>query len=371
MAILILFLPGFSFAASESGVSGLDAGTDSNVQQRIQNGFALKVDVDSVFLNVSVRERDTNRSLSGLQKNDFVVYEDGVQQQINQFLPTESPFNLLLLLDVSGSTGSYIKLMKQAAVQFVREINADDKIAVATFNSSVRLIQDFTNDRDQAERAIQHIKSGGGTAFYDALSTAIDHYLQGIRGRTAIVVFTDGVDSQLEGMPESGSRITFDELYRKVEEADTMVYTIFLDTEWQPSGFSGNGPGAGPGAPGWPQHGGFRGAFSLPFPFPRSAAPKPRQDDDEDAIYRQARGQLELIAEQTAGRMYSPRKLDELSGAYSEVADDLRVQYQLGYNSSNRALDGKWREIKVELENIPAAIVRTRKGYYARMEPSQ
>ena len=67
--------------------------------------------------------------------------------------------------------------------------------------------------------------------------------------------------------------------------------------------------------------------------------------------------------------MYSPRKLDELSGAYSEVADDLRIQYQLGYNSSNRVHNGKWRKIRVELENIPAAIVRTRKGYYAHMEP--
>jgi VWFA-related protein len=320
-----------------------------------------------VFLNVSVRERETNRSLSGLQKDDFIVYEDGVRQQIDQFLPTESPFNLLLLLDVSGSTGSYIKLMRQAAIQFVREINADDKIAVATFNSKVRLIQDFTNDRDQAEHAIQRIKSGGGTAFYDALSASIENFLQGIQGRTAIVVFTDGVDSQLEGMPESGSHTTFDELYTKIQEAETMVYTIFLNTESQFSGYSGSAGGSS-----GPQHtGGFPGSFPFPFPFPRAGTPRPHQDDDEDVIYRQAREQLSLIAEMTGARMYSPHKLEELSGAYAEVADDLRIQYQLAYNSSNRTHDGKWRKIRVELEKIPAAVVRTRKGYYSRVEPAE
>jgi len=355
-----------SFASLESGAKGAETGNNSCAQQRIQCVYAFKVDVDSVFLNVSVRERVTNRSLSGLQKNDFVVYEDGVQQQIDQFLPTESPFNLLLLLDVSGSTGSYIKLMKQAAIRFVRETNADDRIAVAGFNSRVRLLQDFTNDRDEAERAIQHIKSGGGTAFYDALGTSIGQYLQGVQGRTAIVVFTDGVDSRLEGMPESGSRITFDELYKKVEETDTMVYTIFLDTEWQFSGSSGSGTAGCPR-----RTGGFLASFPFPFPLARTCASQSSQDDDEDAIYRQAREQLRIIAELTGGRMYSPRKVEELAGAYSEVADDLRVQYELGYNSNNRTHDGKWRKIKVEMGNIPAAIVRTRKGYFAHREPAQ
>jgi Mg-chelatase subunit ChlD len=89
--------------------------------------------------------------------------------------------------------------MKQAAIDFTRQIKANDRVAVATFNSRVQLIQDFTNDRAAAERAINRIQSGGGTAFYDALMTCIDQYMRTVQGRSAIVVFTDGVDNQLEG----------------------------------------------------------------------------------------------------------------------------------------------------------------------------
>ena len=339
----------------------------------IQGGYALKVNVDSVFLNVSVRDRSTSRSIPSLQKDDFRVYEDGVKQQIDQFLPTEAPFNLLLLLDVSGSTASYLHLMKQAAIDFTRQIKANDRVAIATFNSRVQLIQDFTNDRAAAERAINRIKSGGGTAFYDALLTCIDRYMRTIEGRSAIVVFTDGVDNQLEGKPGTSSRTTYDELFRRVQEIDTIIYTIFLDTEGQ--AVTARGPSRSPGGiGGWP--GGRRGRFpgSIPFPLPipqPTPNPAPRRQQDQRAIYEEARDQLQEIAEQTGGRMYSPHKIGELSSVYSEIADDLRIQYQLGYNSANRLQDGRWRAIRVMVENHPEAEVRTRKGYYARKESAE
>ena len=339
----------------------------------MQITYDVKIDVDSVFLNLSVRDRINNRNMSGLQKNDFSVYEDGIRQEIDQFLPTEAPFNLLLLLDVSGSTGSYLKMMKQAAIEFTREINANDRIAVATFNSKVRLAQDFTGDRADAERAIKRIKSGGGTAFYDALMTSLTQYMKGIQSRSAIVVFSDGVDNQLEGVGESGSHVKFDDLFRQIQETDTIVNTIFLNTEDPLPDFMDPGVSSGPGG---------RRVTSLPrsfpfpphFPFP-STTPQIRgrhpEDDDEDEVYMKAREQLQLIADQTGGRMFSPTKIDELSGAYSEVADDLRVQYQLGYNSTNRMHDGKWRNIRVELQGKPDAVIRTRRGYFVRKDVTQ
>ncbi len=337
----------------------------------------LKVDVDSVFLNVSVRDRNTNRSVPGLQKDDFRIYEDGAPQQVAQFLPSEAPFNLLLLLDVSGSTASYLKLMKQAAVDFTHQINESDRVAVATFNNSVELIQNFTNDRTAAERAINRIRSGGGTAFYDALMTCLDRYMRGIEGRSAIVVFTDGVDNQLEGM--GGSMTRYDQLYRRVQEADTMIYTILLDTEGDVMSRAPMGRRGGIGGyPGGRRGGRFPGGgFPFPIPFPQpspspyptpSPSPYPRSQRNESAAYEEARNQLQEIADQTGGRMYSPHKIDELSGVYSEIADDLRIQYQLAYNSTNLAHDGAWREIRILIDNRPEAVVRTRKGYYARKE---
>lgn len=335
----------------------------------VQGGYALKVNVDSVFLNVSVRDRSTSRSIPSLQKDDFRIYEDGVKQQIDQFLPTEAPFNLLLLLDVSGSTQSYLHLMKQAAIDFTRQIKANDRVAVATFNSRVQLVQDFTGDRAAAERAINRIQSGGGTAFYDALMTCVNQYMRNLQGRSAIVVFTDGVDNQLEGNSNAGSRTTYDELFRRIQEIDTIIYTIFLDTEGQVPAMTQRRPG---GIGGWP--GGRRGRFpgSIPFPIPQPTPnPTPRRQQNQRAIYEEARDQLQEIAEQTGGRMYSPHKIGELSSVYSEIADDLRIQYQLGYNSTNRAQDGQWRTIRVMVETHPEAEVRTRKGYYARREGTE
>jgi VWFA-related protein len=371
--IIFILLSGLIFQSSVS--SGADGAANSTPS--VAGVYALKVDVDSVFLNISVRERDTNRSVGGLQKNEFSVFEDGSRQEIDQFLPTESPFDLLLLLDVSGSTAPYLKLMKQAAIQFTREIGAQDRVAVAAFNSKVKLVQKYTNDRDAAEKAISRVKSGGGTAFYDALMTTVKQYKSDAKARSAIVVFTDGVDNSLEGIWGSGSKTSFEELYRRIQETDAIVYTIFLNTEDKLDDPQiGGGNGNSPPIPSWPggnSTGRFPrgGPFSFPFPIPGTGGRRIIRSGDEnlDSIYRQARDQLQSIADQTGGRMYSPHKLDQLSDAYSEIADDLRIQYQLGYNSTNLERDGKWRKIHVKIENHPDAVVRTRKGYFAIGSP--
>jgi Ca-activated chloride channel homolog len=347
-------------AASRAGAPGSSTTATSG-------GMEIKVNVASVLLNVSVRDQASNRSIAGLRQDDFRIYEDGVPQEIQQFMPSEAPFDLLLLLDVSGSTESFIGLMKKAATEFTREIRPNDRVSVATFNDGVQLLQDFTNDRQAAERAISKIHSRGGTAFYDALMTCVDDYMRGIEGRKAIVVFTDGVDNQLEGRGQ-GSTTTFQTLYRRIQEIDTIIYTILLDSEGQMR--MTRGGGGYPGGGRYPRQG---GSFPFPFPFPTpspspypSPSPSPYPGGrDERAAYDTARQQLETIADQTGGRMYSPRRAEDLSGVYSEIADDLRVQYLLAYASTNQEEDNAWRAIRVQIKDRPGAVVRTRKGYYA------
>ena len=340
-------------------------------------GYVLKVNVDSVSLNVSVLDRDNGRSMRQLQREDFLVYEDGILQQIDEVAPSEAPFNLLLLLDVSGSTQSYLPMMKQAAIDFTRQINPNDRIAVATFNSSVRLIQGFTSDRNAAASAIQMIQAGGGTAFYDALMACIDQYMHDVEGRSAIVVFTDGVDNQLYGEPVDGSVVRFDELYRRIQEIEPIIYTIFLDTEGMvPTTSGGTGP-ANTGAiiggilgdiiRGGRPPGSYPPTSPNPAPNPYPL-PRGRSSPAERAAYEEALKQLQMIAEQTGGRFYSPGRTEELSRVYSQIADDLRIQYQLSYSSTNHKYDGRWREIRVRIKNHPKAVVRTRKGYYARKQ---
>ncbi len=336
-----------------------------------RQAVSIKVSVNSVVLNASVRDRYSNRSLSGLAMDDFRVYEDGVLQELQQTKTTDAPYSLLLLMDVSGSTYSYLKLMKKAADDFLYEIGENDKVAIASFNSKVKLLLNFTADRDAAAKAITRLHSAGGTAFYDAAITCVDQYMGGVEGRKAIVVFTDGVDNLLSGDPKEGSRNSYDELLRHLQETDALIYTVFLNSrgkEIPPS----SGEGVQKTRPIlWPMPGPQHAPFSLPWPAPWPTGPpkpviqhrgKPARDNDE-AAYQTAREQLEAIAQLTGGRTYAPRKIDELSGAYSEIADDLRIQYLLSYASSNTAQSPGWHSIRVEIKGHPEAVVRTRSGY--------
>lgn len=321
----------------------------------LQSGTSFKVDVDWVYLNVSVRDRNTNRSIPNLRKKDFQIFEDGVEQVVEKLTSTEAPFNLLLLLDVSGSTRSYIDLIRRASIDFTREIKRNDRIAVAVFNSDVELIQPFSNDRPQVERAINSIRSGGGTAFYDALYTSVQRYMRSVEGRKAIVVFTDGVDNQLTGDTVHGSRIPFPQLFRTIQETDSIIYTIFLDTE----GRTPLGSPRGRGGTVIDILGDIIYGRRPPTPTRRPTGYPNRR------VYAEAQHQLQAIADQTGGRMYSPRRIDDLSRVYSEIADDLRIQYTLAYSSSNPSKEGKWRKVRVVVPGNPGWAVRTRRGYYA------
>ncbi|HSR53701.1 MAG TPA: VWA domain-containing protein [Acidobacteriota bacterium] len=318
-----------------------EAGTDATP--------IFRSSVNLIHLNVAVSDRRNNRSVAHLRPNDFSIYEDGQLQEIERFDNTEAPFNLLLLLDVSGSTKQHIDLIQDASIDFTREIKSNDRIAVATFNNRVRLIQRFTNDRYEVANAIQTIRSNGGTHFYDALYVSVNEYLRGVEGRKAVVVFTDGVDNRISD--GRGSKVSFRQLYRSVQEVDTTIYTIFLDTRNTVGGSSGGG--------------GVGGIVDIILGGgnPRGRRPR-RTSSGVDRQYEEARDQLQLIADQTGGRMYEPRGIRDLSRVYSEIADDLRVQYSMAYSSTNPSQDGTWRSIRVEVEGRNL-VARTRKGYYA------
>lgn len=341
----ILVLMG-SENATLHAVDGQSQGATQQAPQA--SGYKVKVDVDSVFLNVSVRDH-YNRSIPHLQKGDFVVYEDGVPQEIQQFASEEAPFSTLLLLDNSGSTRPYLRLIQDAAIEFTRRIKPNDQVAVVAFNSLVELMSDFTDYRPRAQRAIERIESIGGTALYDSLLICINRYMGDVGGRSAIVVFTDGYDNQLEGSNSEGSRTPFNQLYRRIQEIEPIIYTIFLDTGPVPTSH----PDAArvPGGLGWP----------LPR---RRGEPAPERPAKR-AMYETAREHLYMIAEQTGGRMYHLTSVQDLSPAYSEIAQDLSARYELAYNPTNGAHNGKWRQVRVQVKGRADAVVRTRKGYYA------
>ncbi|GAB4110109.1 MAG: hypothetical protein Kow001_10680 [Acidobacteriota bacterium] len=320
----------------------------------LPGGFALKVNVDWVYVNASVRDPRTGRSVPDLTREQFELREDGVLQKIEKFASTEAPFSLVLLLDVSGSTKSFLDMVKEAAIDFTRRIQPDDRVAVVTFNSRTRLRQDFTNDREAVADAIRRIRSGGGTAFYDALYQVVHDLLPGIEGRQAVVVFSDGVDNRLTGDYSNGSQISFRELYRSIQEGEALIYTIFLDSEAEFGRQAGHRRSPG----------GILGDIILGRGGPGGLGGR------GDPAYQEAREQLQMIADQTGGRLYMPASAGQLAGVFAEIARDLRVQYTIGYTSNNPKRDGRWRELQVRIQGRPDLEVRARRGYYAGQEPT-
>ncbi|MBI4454551.1 MAG: VWA domain-containing protein [Acidobacteria bacterium] len=323
----------------------------------IDSGYAIRASVDYINFNISVRDRD-NRSVANLHKEEFLVYEDGQQQQVQKLLTTEAPFSLLLLLDISGSTSGFINLMKEASINFLHRLKPQDQVAVAVFNSDIALLADFSAGRPEAGRAIRDIRSRGGTAFYDALDTSVHEYMAHVEGRKAIGVFTDGVDNRMEGRG-FGSTRTFEQVLRGIQEVDTIIYPIFLDTE----------------ADSMVSVGGFSRILADILSGGTTRRSIRIRQGSKSEHHERARRELAMVAEQTGGRMYTPRKIENLEGVYAQIADDLRVQYTLSYASTNPARNGKWRRIQVRIQGHPEYLVRTRLGYYApddrRMETAR
>lgn len=286
----------------------------------------VKIDTDLVNLNVSVFNHKS-RNLTTLEQKDFAVLDNGAPQEISFFASGESLFDLVLLLDLSGSTAKKIDVIRKSAKRFVDATRPTDRIAVVTFTAEVQTIAKFTSDREALKQSIDGIeKPGGGTNFWDALMFVLDHLtIQSRleRRRSAVVVMTDGVDNALPDVYGDGSKITFDQLIEKVRRLDTIVVPVCLDTEREAN--HSNTP---------------LGAYSL------------------------AREQLAMLASESGNIVYPAAKLKDLDKAYAQVIRDLSTVYSIGYRPASRARDGAWHNVTLRLIDHPDLEVRTRRGYY-------
>ncbi|HXG65420.1 MAG TPA: VWA domain-containing protein, partial [Blastocatellia bacterium] len=279
-----------------------------------------------VSLNVSVTDR-SGKCLSDLKREDFQVFEDDAPQQVEFFAPTSAPFNLVLLLDLSGSISDKIDVVKTAALRFLEVIGPQDKVAVVTFTRRVRVLSGLTADRDLLRKRIKEVeKSEGGTALYEAVWFALVDTLRGTQGqRNAIVVMTDGVDNSLEWFGHAPSRVSFEQLAQRLEESDVIAFPIYIDTEEEMV---------------------WNRMVSSP------------------AAYDAARAHLRQIAELTGGQMFRADKVKDLARVYDQVAAALRTIYSVGYYPTNQERDGTFRRVRVQVNRADAA-TRTRRGYYA------
>ena len=290
----------------------------------------IRIDSDLVDLKVSVLGFPPNTPAPMLAQKDFVVFEDGVPQEITFFAAADTPFDLVLLLDLSGSNEKKVKMIRNSAKRFIDATRDVDRIAIVTFTDHPALYSSFSLDRKKLKKTIDEIdEADGGTNFWDAMDWVLGDLIpqgSGLR-RSAIVVMTDGVDNALPGVEGPGSQISFAELLSRIKTSETIVFPIFLDTEKE----------------------------------------NRNRRDMTPATYSLAREQLAQIANVCGTPMYRAARLSDLDTVYAQVVRDLSTVYSIGYRPTNKALDGKWRSVEVHLSARSDLFARTKRGYYAKL----
>lgn len=348
--------------------------TTKNSPQEVGEDEVVRVSTTLVTLPVAVQDRD-GRYIPDLRKENFKVYENGVEQQVAYFAATEKPFTVVLLIDTSGSTRFKIEEIQDAAIAFVNQLRQDDRVMVISFDDKIRVLTEATNDRYALTSAIRSTRVGGGTRFYDAIDFVIHQKLNQIEGRKAIVLFTDGVDT-------TSRRANYEGTLRDAEEADALVYSLEYDTyeDMNNGGYGGGGyprgggnyPGGGGGYPpsgGGGGIGGVLGSIILGSPYPGGGYPRrggrfpggggagsSREDYDRADQY------LHEIAERTGGRFESAENIGDINRAFSVIAEELRRQYSIGYYPKIQPQPGERRQIHVRVDR-PNLIARTRENY--------
>lgn len=297
-----------------------------------QNGSSTKdlpvdyrfgLDVDAVHLAATVVDKK-GRLVTDLTEGDFVVYEDGVPQDLTYFSRgTDAPVDVLLLVDGSGSMdmASKVANARNAAIQLVSVLGAEDRVAVYAFAREIVKLCSFTEDKQEAIGALQRLEPFGSTAIYDAVARASDLIRHEGFGRRAIVLITDGIDT--------ASELSVEQAVEVAKGVDLPVYAIRVLSPLDD-----------------PESDSFVGVHG------------------RDATLVDS---LERFAAETGGKLHEASELGTLRLASFRVKDELKTQYRLGYVPRDSRQDGRFRRIEVyiRLEDVQ---VRTRKGYYARTD---
>jgi Ca-activated chloride channel homolog len=275
---------------------------------------SFRAGVDIVSLNVTVMDSQ-NHYVTDLDQADFSVFEDGSKQDLTFFTRRQQPIALSLLLDSSASMEDKLPTLQTAASNFVRRLKPNDIAQVIDFDSRVDVKQGFTGNQSDLEAAIQQTSAGGSTSLHNAIYIALKE-LRKIRAvseeevrRQALVVFSDGEDTS--------SLVSFEEVLDLAKRSETAIYTIAL-----------------------------------------------RGPDTQTKGFHEAEYVMRTLAQETGGRAFFPARIDDLSGVYTQIADELASQYTIGYTSKNPRRDGAWRRVVVQVAR-QGLVTRAKKGYYA------
>lgn len=327
----------------------------SSITLFAQNNNDEVIKVETALVNIPVIVSDRNgRYISGLQTGNFTVLEDGKPQKIEYFASEESPLNVAILLDTSRSTQEVLGKIKKAAREFLKQLQPADRALIVSFDNDVEVLSEFTSDRKLLDNAVKNAEIGerAGTVLHDAVFEVVDKKFANVRGRKAIILLTDGKDI--------GSFVTKNELIYRLEESDTLVYSIFYETE-NSRRFNQNRPNIFfPNRRQQRRRGIF---FPDILPQPNRNPNNPRQIRQQ-RMNEEASSFLEKIADSTAGRFYQ-KDVEDLDETFKNIADELRKQYLIGYYPDNSDKANSLHQVKVRVDKTDV-VVRAKNSYRSK-----
>ncbi|HET6978421.1 MAG TPA: VWA domain-containing protein [Pyrinomonadaceae bacterium] len=342
----------------------------------VDEGDVIKTDTQLVSVPAVVTDA-SGRPLTGLKPENFRLIEDGQAQTIANFGTTETPFEIALLLDTSGSTRDDVALIRSAANSFIEALRPGDRVGVVSFNqantfgdpvAAVEVLSPLTGDREALKTAIDNLGASQGTPYYDGLERVADGIFHeppkdDVRGRRAVVALTDGVDSS--------SNSDFVNAKTKLARAGIACYFIQVNTEdFVEDRLMKDCQDDGQLSLSKRQIERYRRLF-----FPNAKAdsfdsfckmgPFERMSISRE-LYNLARREMNDLARGSGGRSFVAETLADARAAFARVAADIGTQYSLGYYPTNKTRDGKFRSIKLEVRGLKEkAQIRARDGYYA------
>ncbi len=293
----------------------------------------LRVETNLVTVPVSVLDRH-GKFIPDLKQERFRLFENGIEQKIAYFDSAEKPFTVALLLDTSDSTKFKLKDIQDAAIAFTEQLRPDDRVLVLAFDKNVNLLSEATNDRAALRKAIMRTQTGGGTSLYSAFDTIVSH-LSRIRGRKAIVLFTDGVDT-------TSQPATYEATLHTAQELDALIYTIQYNTYTDLTSSMGQGP--------------------------NSLQLITRKGESLSVAYERAGRYLNLLAANSGALSYYADTLSHLRENFARIALELRQQYSIGFYPKDHSGAPTARQLKVRVDN-PGFVVRSRRSYVFKPAP--
>jgi VWFA-related protein len=301
-----------SFALGERGQAPQSPPTAAPQPQPPRpDNQTLTVTVDLVNILFTVADKK-GKFITNLKKEDFRVFEDNRPQVVTNFSSeTDLPLTIALLVDVSGSIREKLRFEQEAAIEFFYSTlqRGKDKALVIAFDSAPEVLQEFTDNPETLANAVRKLRAGGGTALYDAIYLAVDRKLAGQTGRKILILISDGDDNS--------SRLSQTETLEVAQQNNVTIYSISTNS----AAFFGS-----------------------------------KEQDRGDKT-------LKKFSEETGGKPFFPLKIQDLANSFTDIHQELRSQYTIGYRSTNAKEDGTFRRVRIDVANKDFK-ARHRSGYY-------